>query len=216
MMFKRLTKTRVASREGRSRKRMVLGVVGVVLALFMASTLALAEKGSPDLTPQEGSDYRFLDPAIYMKVSSTSGEPGKAKPAFSEPKQDWERREHGERSPTWYVVKAEYFEGAWPNQWQCYRGTGAADAYWGDEDDGHQHSGSWSGYCADDGTAGVEPPGPYPANMDAWMVYGPFSLHDATDAALDFYHWTQTESDYDYFGVYASINGSDFYGHARR
>lgn len=83
MMFKRLTETRVARRRGRSRKRVVLGVVGVVLSLFMASTLALAEKGPPDLTPQEGSDYGVLDPAIYMKIPSTRGKPSKSKPFFT-------------------------------------------------------------------------------------------------------------------------------------
>ena len=212
MMSKGLTEAKVAGLEGGSERRAVLGVIVVVLAIFMVSTLALAEKGPPDLTPQEGADYRFLDPAIYMKAPSISGEPGKSKPASSEPKQTWEPQDRGERSPAWFAIKTEGFEGDWPNQWQCYRAGGAADAYWGDEDDGHQYDGGWSGYCADDGTAGVEPPGPYPANMDAWMVYGPFSLQDATDAELNFYHWTQTETDYDRFSVYASVDGTNFYG----
>jgi hypothetical protein len=185
----------------------------LVALLFMFTPSVTAEKGPPDLTPMEGDSYRILDPEIYTKVTSTSGEPGKTKPLSETEKEPEDARTREERSPTWLDVKAEGFEGAWPNQWNCHRATGAADAYWGDEDSGHVHTGSWSGYCADDGTAGVEPPGPYPANMDAWMVYGPFSLQDAKDAELNFYHWTKTENSYDKFSVYASVDGTHYYGH---
>jgi len=83
MMSKGLTEAKVAGLEGGSKRRAVLGVIVVVFALFMASALALAEKGPPDLTPQEGAEYRLLDPAIYMKVPSSSGKPSKNKPFFT-------------------------------------------------------------------------------------------------------------------------------------
>jgi len=112
-----------------------------------------------------------------------------------------------EAAAGWTNIMTEGFEGAFPGStWTLY-----GDPTW-DDTSYRAHSGSWSGYCADGGSNRVNPPGPYPNNMNAWMVYGPFSLSDATDAELLFYHWTKTELTYDYLFFGASINGSDFYG----
>jgi subtilisin family serine protease len=46
------------------------------------------------------------------------------------------------------------------------------------------------------------------------MVYGPFSLSDALDARLDFQAWINTESGYDRFQVFASVDNVNFYGNA--
>jgi hypothetical protein len=46
--------------------------------------------------------------------------------------------------------------------------------------------------------------------MDAWMVYGPFDLSDATTATLDFALWLDTEVNYDYFMWGASADGTNF------
>jgi len=48
--------------------------------------------------------------------------------------------------------------------------------------------------------------------MQAWMIYGPFSLADAADAELNFYLWLDSENTYDYLKWMASIDGSYFYG----
>ncbi|MFC2108313.1 matrixin family metalloprotease [Candidatus Bipolaricaulota bacterium] len=102
--------------------------------------------------------------------------------------------------------------------WNAYAQSGYASAYWDDvsttqDPDTKVYSGIWSCYCADLGAAAVWPPGPYPANMRTWMIYGPFSLADAFDAELLFYYWSRTESDYDYFKYLASVDGSTFYGY---
>jgi hypothetical protein len=52
----------------------------------------------------------------------------------------------------------------------------------------------------------------YPVNADSWMVYGPFSLVNATAAELDFKLWADTEMSYDKVCRYASIDGLYFYG----
>jgi hypothetical protein len=101
------------------------------------------------------------------------------------------------------TIKSEGFEGSFPNEWTLY-GTPT----WDDESYRH-HAGSWSGYCV--GSA-ISPPGPYPSNANAWMVYGPFSLADATDALMVFYRWLDTEANYDFLEWRASIDGTYFYG----
>lgn len=101
------------------------------------------------------------------------------------------------------IIKSEGFEGSFPNAWTLYGSpTWAATSY-------RSYAGSWSGYCVG---SSVSAPGPYPNNASAWMVYGPFSLADAQDARVDLQAWVRTESGFDYLGVFASINGSNFYG----
>jgi hypothetical protein len=58
----------------------------------------------------------------------------------------------------------------------------------------------------------VNPPGPYPDGMNAWMVYGPFDLSQAVNAEVTFSHHTVTELDYDHFWIVASPDGDDWYG----
>gem|GEM_PF-2750501 len=107
----------------------------------------------------------------------------------------------------WTTLMTEGFEGAFPGTtWTLY-----GDPTWDDTRYKH-HTGSWSGYCVKGGSSGVPPPGPYPNNADAWMVYGPFDLSNARDAELLLWRWQKTESNHDYLGVYASVNGWNFYG----
>jgi len=101
------------------------------------------------------------------------------------------------------TIKAEGFEGAFPNSWAL-----SGSPTWGDRFY-RSYSGSWSGYCVG---SSVTPPGPYPNNVDSWMVYGPFNLSDAQDACVNLQAWIDTELYFDGFSVYASINGTDFYG----
>jgi len=72
------------------------------------------------------------------------------------------------------------------------------------------NSGSYSAYCVQNG----EPaPGPYPADVNAWMTYGPFDLSNATDAKMDFSYWNQSEPDCDYLYWMASSDGENFNGY---
>jgi len=109
----------------------------------------------------------------------------------------------------WGNIMTEDFEGTWPGPWYFY--AGVADVYWG-QDSFKPHTGIYSAYCARGGTAGVPAPGPYPNDMYAWMVYGPFSLAEAIDAELNFSFWLDSEVSCDYFYWLASTNGSSFSG----
>jgi C1A family cysteine protease len=117
----------------------------------------------------------------------------------------------GEALAGWQNIMTEGFEGAFPGIWDVHRSTGYTDAYWG-KDSYNPHSGAYSAFCAKSGTAGVNPPANYPNDMYAWMIYGPFSLADASDAELNFWHWLDTEYEYDYLYSWASIDGEYFYG----
>ena len=62
----------------------------------------------------------------------------------------------------------------------------------------------------------MQPPGPYPNNVNSWMVAGPFDLTDATDAQVQFHAWIDTEyrstDEHDDFAIYASVDGQHFSG----
>src|SRR5574340_159991 len=103
----------------------------------------------------------------------------------------------------WQTVFSDGFEGAFPGSWSV-----SGNPTWGDSSY-TAHTGSWSAYCVD---SGIAAPGPYPNNTNAWMVYGPFSLADATDAKVDFWYRNKSEVDYDWFSWTASTNGTNYYG----
>jgi hypothetical protein len=48
--------------------------------------------------------------------------------------------------------------------------------------------------------------------MDAWMVYGPFDLSQATNAEVQFIFWSKTEVKYDYFALLASTDAQGWAG----
>jgi hypothetical protein len=110
----------------------------------------------------------------------------------------------------WQNIMTDGFEVTFPgSKWQLF-----GDPTWG-KDGYRRHSGSYSAFCAKSGSAGVNPPAHYPDNMEAWMIYGPFDLSDASDAELNFYYWLKSEYNYDYLEWMASTDGDQFYGSAR-
>ncbi|NOZ61975.1 MAG: T9SS type A sorting domain-containing protein [Calditrichaeota bacterium] len=152
--------------------------------------------------PLKGPVSLIFDPTKFKKVIPAN-DPNKKELIPENPPQ----------APTgWQTIKSETFEGSFPNSWNVYAANGYADAYWDDTSYKH-HGGSWSGFCADLGSEGTGYGGQYVNNMQAWMVYGPFSLADATDAKVNFWHWTKTETNFDKFHYVASTNGTNFYGY---
>ncbi|NLG26977.1 MAG: matrixin family metalloprotease [Chloroflexi bacterium] len=104
------------------------------------------------------------------------------------------------------VLLNETFDGTLPGAW-----TLSGSPTWGPVSY-RAFSGANSGYCAAAGDRAVLPPGPYPANTDSWMVWGPFSLTDAVGAALSYRHFTRTQSGVDYLSVAVSVDGYNYYG----
>jgi len=104
----------------------------------------------------------------------------------------------------WQWICSESFEGGFPaTNWTLY-GTPT----W-DDTNYAALAGSWSGWCA---ASGVSPSSGYPNNMDAWMIYGPFSLAGATNAQVNFWYKNVSEADHDYLQWMASTDGINFYG----
>jgi Zn-dependent metalloprotease/fibronectin type 3 domain-containing protein len=107
------------------------------------------------------------------------------------------------------TILSESFEGAFPGAaWDLYTPSGTD---WGTTTF-RAAGGSKSAWCA---AAGANPGpvgGPYVANQESWMIYGPFSLVDAAQAVLTFDFWLKTEGGFDTFAYLASTNGVDFVG----
>jgi hypothetical protein len=113
----------------------------------------------------------------------------------------------------WETVKTEDFEGAFPNDWDL-RGDPTWDREW-DSDPAHPELARWAGWCAGGGTAG-RTPGPFPwgqyaSDMNAWMIYGPFSLRGCSNGRVDFRYWLWSESPADWLLWSASKDGVNFH-----
>jgi len=162
---------------------------------------------SPPQKPQEDNNTPMVRAAIMELTKEgpkISVGPEKKIPPL------WETEQRMQSLGSLTPIMTEGFEGNFPedNDWELL-----GDPTW-DETDYRAHTGSKSGYCVAGGTSGVEPPGPYPNDVRAWMIYGPFDLSDARDAILSFYHWTETEYECDELFVGVSIDGYMFHGQA--
>ena len=110
---------------------------------------------------------------------------------------------------SWITIMTENFEGVFPpGAWRVLGDpTWAADNF-------KPHSNSNSAWCAKGGSSGLDPAtNNYPNNINAWMIYGPFDLSDATEAELIFNYWLEIEENSDYLKWLASTNGTNFSGY---
>jgi len=107
----------------------------------------------------------------------------------------------------WQVIFADDFEGSFPGPWERLGNPG-----WGLATC-RSVSGTHSVWPAAAGTGAVTPcVNNYPDNLNAWLIYGPFSLADATAAEFTFQRWLRSEDGYDSLSWMASIDGQQFYG----
>ena len=147
-------------------------------------------------------------PRLPFLSGSSAPLAGVVLPAVEAPPLD-EDDTNGSRE--WQTVKTEGFEGAWPNDWYFY--TGGSQCYWGDVSC-KAHTGSWSGWVADDGSGAMPTDCElYCNDMNSWMIYGPFDLGNASAATVEFYYWNASESCCDSFQWLASPDGSTFNGY---
>jgi predicted outer membrane repeat protein len=112
----------------------------------------------------------------------------------------------------WTTILSEDFEGDFPGPWQLFY-DGPAVYSWGKRSC-RPFEGSYSGWALGGGTNGavLNCSSNYPNNATGWMVYGPFSLADATAADLSYKLWLNSEVSHDYIAQYASIDGANYYG----
>ncbi len=108
---------------------------------------------------------------------------------------------------SWSTVMQENFEGTWPNTlWQA-SDPGIGDYYWA-KSSCHASSGSFSAWAMGGGAQGqhLGCGANYIDNAYSWMVYGPFSLADASAADFTAQLWVNTEIHYDFVCLGASTN----------
>jgi uncharacterized repeat protein (TIGR01451 family) len=114
----------------------------------------------------------------------------------------------------WQTITSEDFEGAALGAWEVSDGNGASygEYFWAKRNC-RALSGSYSGWAVGGSSgAGLACLSNYPDQTASWMIYGPFSLADATAAQLNFNLWLKSEPTNDRLCRFASANGSQFYG----
>lgn len=130
----------------------------------------------------------------------------------------WKITFMGEEPPgEWVNIMTEDFEGNFPDQWIVFDNNGPdyGEYHWGKRDC-QAYQGSYSGWGIGGGDNGktLVCGSIFPNNVNSWMMYGPFSLEDATDGELRFMLWrnfdSNTSNDHIFYG--ASINGTEYYG----
>jgi bacillolysin len=117
--------------------------------------------------------------------------------------------------PQWVTVASMDFEGSFPGEWVTSDDNGSLSGeYTWARRACRAHGGSYSGWAVGGGAdgSGLSCGSDYPNDADSWLVYGPFSLLDATDAYMAYDVWQNSEEYYDDFCAYASTDGSNFYG----
>jgi C1A family cysteine protease len=114
----------------------------------------------------------------------------------------------------WTTIVSEDFEGLFPGEWMLVDNIPGYGEYGWGKRDCRPYGGAYSGWAVGAGAQGSQLScgSNYPDHAESWMVYGPFSLVDATAAELAFKVWLNSELDYDYVVNYASIDGQNFYG----
>jgi hypothetical protein len=115
--------------------------------------------------------------------------------------------------PQWITILTENFEGPFPGgAWEVRdNDTDSGRYYWGKRNC-RNHGGSFSAWSVGAGDTTLSCGSNYPNDVYAWMVYGPFSLADATAADLKFDWWSDTEYGYDAFFWGASTDGDEYFG----
>ena len=113
----------------------------------------------------------------------------------------------------WTTIVSTDFEGTWPGPWQLAGGNDptAGQHFWGKRNC-VAFAGSYSGWGVGGGAQGsaLGCGANYPDNAISWMVYGPFSLTDASAAELQFKLWSNTEADYDLLAGWLRPTGTPF------
>jgi hypothetical protein len=107
----------------------------------------------------------------------------------------------------WRRLLVEGWEGDFPGAWTRYGNPGWGRVNCLTQADTHS---VWP--AAAGAGAVVACTSNYPNALNAWLVYGPFSLANANAAELSFQRWQRTQLDHDYLQWLASVDGDSFYG----
>ena len=116
----------------------------------------------------------------------------------------------------WVPIFQDGFEGAFPGEWTVFdqNGSTAGEYFW-QARDCRPHAGESSAWAVGGGSNGstLVCGSNYPNDAAAWLIYGPFSLANATDADLRFRMWLNSAAYSDYFSYLISTDGGSFMGY---
>ena len=113
----------------------------------------------------------------------------------------------------WVTIKAETFEGGFPNTWQVVDQNATNGLHYWAKRNCRPYAGTNSGWAVGGGAgAGLGCGSNYPTHVQTWMLYGPFSLVGASDAQVLFQLWMKTQQQVDVIAVLASVDGQNFHG----
>jgi hypothetical protein len=119
------------------------------------------------------------------------------------------------QSAGWTTIFSDDFEGTFPGDWVVFDNSDSdgGEYYWAKKDC-NPYADSYSAWVVGGGVQGstLSCGDNYPDNAESWMIYGPFSLEEATDAEFVFMYWLNSEEGFDKLSTYASIDGTNFYG----
>jgi hypothetical protein len=115
--------------------------------------------------------------------------------------------------PSQVTILNETFEGAFPGAWSVFDNDSRNGYYYWGKRSCRPYAGSYSGWATGGGSgAGLSCGSSYKDYMEGRMIYGPFSLADATSATLRFKLWLYSELCCDGVLYMASIDGNSFNG----
>jgi len=114
----------------------------------------------------------------------------------------------------WEILVNEGFEGDFPGWWQVYDAGASGGEYYWEKRACRPFAGGYSGWVVGGGLDGANLAcgSNYPSNVEAWMIFGPFSLEGATAAELRYKLWLNTEEGPDRLCRLASTDGLNFAG----
>ena len=145
----------------------------VSLALLLLVSLSLTEladtPAAPDVLQRQGVVLEVnVDDALWLQPQAASADAATLN--------------------GWTTIVSEDFEGAFPGEWTVFDNEPGSGEYHWAKRDCKAYSGVYAGWAVGGGGdgAGLSCGADYPDDADAVMIYGPFSLADATAADLTF------------------------------
>jgi hypothetical protein len=125
---------------------------------------------------------------------------------------NFERHSPRPASPRdWQVIISDGFEESWPGQWHLVNSGSNDGGFWTSRND-QSFQGSSSAGAVDGSVTGLVYPGGHPESSKISMVYGPFSLADASASELRFWLRLNAESNNHKAFWGASTDGVTFNG----
>ncbi len=163
----------------------------VAQALAQVDGVRFAEPDMMLVWQRELTDKEPATPAAPLSLPGMSKEAVAALSAQAALEPPYRTADRG-ASPGWMTLATANAETAGlPGGWTAGAGAGYADAYWG-RTNAKARSGSWSYYCAKNGSQGVESPGPVPTDMGAYIFFvADFSSY--AEAYVEFWFYAKNE-----------------------